>query len=303
MQVAPRAFALVLLVVAVLLVPGGGAARAEGPRCPYAVAHDAPLAAVESTIAEEVGFRHLRVEFNGVKGDRVPGWLYVPTKGAAAGARHPAVLLQYGSGGHKGTDYIVALGKQFVARGIVVFTIDSPGRGDRKEKKGANVQDWIVSDKGRDEFLHYCGDYSRAVDYLLARADVDPSRLAFVGISWGAITGVTYAAHDRRVKAVVSILGGGGPLGLADIVRGKREESVDPVRNVGLIAPRPLLLINATKDQVILRPFARALHRAAGKGAEKVWFETDHFFNGMDRAAAGETVIDFLLKRLPGAPL
>jgi hypothetical protein len=37
--------------------------------------------------------------------------------------------------------------------------------------------------------------------------------MAYLGISWGAITGITYAAHDPRMKVVVSLVGGGNFLG------------------------------------------------------------------------------------------
>ena len=61
--------------------------------------------------------------------------------------------------------------------------------------------------------MHYCGDYSRATDFLTARPEVDKDRLGFVGISWGAITGITYVAYDPRIKAMGSMVGGGNFLG------------------------------------------------------------------------------------------
>src|SRR5262245_21737880 len=94
---------------------------------PYAVAHDAPLRAAETVIDTTDTHRQFRVEFNGIKGDRVPGFLYVPRKNPV---KCPAVLLQYGSGGNKKTDYIVQIGRQFVGQGFVVLTIDAPERGD-----------------------------------------------------------------------------------------------------------------------------------------------------------------------------
>ena len=92
-------------------------------------------------------------------------------------AKHPAVLLQYGSGGNKSTNYIVALGEQFVARGFVVLTIDVPSRGERRvsRRQGAAGRRCFA----RGMFPWYLGDYSRAIDYLSARPDVDrgPDRL------------------------------------------------------------------------------------------------------------------------------
>src|SRR5438105_8490642 len=87
---------------------------------PYATAHAAPLEAKEALVREAAEHTLFRVEFNGIKKDRVPAYCYVPrrTPGAAP-APLPAILLQYGTGGNKKTDYIVAIGKQFVGRGLV----------------------------------------------------------------------------------------------------------------------------------------------------------------------------------------
>ena len=77
----------------------------------------APLEAVEKSVERTTAYTKFHVSFNGIRKDRVPGFLYVPNDDAK---KHPAVLLQYGSGGNKNTNYIVALGQQFVGKGFVV---------------------------------------------------------------------------------------------------------------------------------------------------------------------------------------
>ena len=301
-----RSVLSVCVALACLLCP---AARSEEmpapPKRPYAVDHDAPLAAAEKVVEKAAGYTKLRVEFNGIRKDRVPGFLYVPNDDAP---KRPAVLLQYGSGGHKGTFYIVALAHQFVAKGFTVLTIDSPMKGERKPPKNERTL-WSSLGLGeRGRFQWYCGDYSRAIDYLASRGDVDATRLGYGGISWGAITGITFAAHDPRIKAVVSIVGGGNFMGtLADKVEMQREtieaaKSFDPVYHVPLIAPRPLLLLNVTKDQLVPRFFAESLHKAAPADAKKMWVETDHFFQGVDRYAVLEDVITFMSQSLSEKP-
>jgi fermentation-respiration switch protein FrsA (DUF1100 family) len=69
---------------------------------------------------------------------------------------------------------------------------------------------------------------------------------------------------------------------------------------VARIAPRPLLFINATKDQLIMRPWAESLHKAAGEGPKVVWLETDHYFRGVDREKVCESVIDFMHQGVAG---
>jgi dienelactone hydrolase len=264
---------------------------------PYPVDHDAPLDAQERLVAEAEDHVQYRVEFNGIKRDRVPAFLYVPKDGKA---QHPAVLLQYGSGGNKTTNYIVALANQFVARGFVVLTIDVPNRGERRDRRQRTLWESLA---GGGTFLQTLGDYSRAVDYLVSRDDVDERRIGYAGISLGAITGLTFVAHEPRVAAMVSIVGGANLLGMLKVevdpeVR-KTSQRIDPFYHVGLIAPRPLMLLNATHDQLVPRFFGEQLHKAAGEHGKKVWVETDHFFTGVDRFAVLETVIDFMQESLP----
>src|SRR5947209_4410862 len=97
-------------VLAVLGAPDPAWSAETKPAPPYAVAHDAPLQATEKLVKDAGNHKVFRVEFNGIKGDRVPAFVYVPKKGKA---RRPGVLLQYGTGGNKTTDYIVAIGRRF----------------------------------------------------------------------------------------------------------------------------------------------------------------------------------------------
>jgi dienelactone hydrolase len=256
----------------------------------YPTAHDRPLDATEAVRDEADDYARYRVEFNGIRGGRVPAYLYVPKDSRG---KHPGVLLQYGSGGNKNTNYIVLIARRFVKKGFVVLTIDVPGRGERRAEKRGMMDGKVI------ETL---GDYSRAVDYLVSRKDVDAERVAYCGISWGAITGLTFAAHDERIKVVVSLVGGGGFLGLVPgEINEETRKSVqawDPVFHVGKIAPRPLLLLNVTKDQLVPRVLADALHKAAPEYAKRVWLETDHFFNGLNREDVADEVGEFIEENL-----
>ena len=51
-------------------------------------------------------------------------------------------------------------------------------------------------------------DMRRGFDLLLARADVDPKRLAYVGHSYHAVIGAFLSGVDRRAKAYVLMAGG-----------------------------------------------------------------------------------------------
>lgn len=302
-----RIVANLLLVLALDWLPASAddqpKTKQAAAKAPFTMAHTAPLHGKDAVDQEADNHTRYRVEFNGIKEDRVPGFLYVPKgKPDSAAAPHPAILLQYGTGGNKKTDYIVAIGKQFVGRGFVVLTIDSPGCGERRsqDKKAGGING-ILGKAAPEQIMHFCSDYSRAVDYLATRPEVDKDRLGYVGVSWGAITGITYVAYDPRIKAVGSMVGGGNFLGrytpeaAAEAAR-EGSTSSDPVFHVARIAPRPLLFINVTKDQLIAKPWAESLHKAAGEGSKVVWLETDHYFKNLDRTAVCASVIDFMEK-------
>lgn len=276
--------------------PADKAEPAAQKTTPFRIDHVAPLSPEEKPMDSGEKFTKLLVTFNGIAGDRVPGHLYLPKN---ASGRRPAVLVQHGIGDKKRAAYIVATCERLAALGVIALAIDAPNRGDRaaKDQPGisflnpASVQKW---------FAQHCGDYSRALDYLVTRADVDPDRLGYVGFSWGAITGITFAAHDERVRVMTSIGGGSlaGYLALPAKAGEKPSASLDPADHIARYAPRPLLLINSTKDQLVLPPLARVLHAAAGTGSEIKWYETDHFFNGIDRDAVLQSVAEYMKAKL-----
>ena len=49
----------------------------------------------------------------------------------------------------------------------------------------------------------------RLIDYLSAHPDIDPKRIYLVGASYGAVTGSTVMAKDKRLRAGVLVYGGG----------------------------------------------------------------------------------------------
>ncbi len=278
---------------------GLGFAPAFAADLPYKVDHAAPLDATEKPLEENEKYSLVRVEFNGIAGDRVPGHLYLP-KGKSG--RLPAVLVQHGIGDKKQSEYIVATCRLLAGQGVVALAIDAPDRGERRVngKKSASIFDQRAV---QEWFRQHCGDYSRAFDFLATRADVDKARFGYIGFSWGAITGITFAAHDVRVKALASIGGGGnlvGYLGLPAIpgAEGKAPPSLDPAHNIGAFAPRPVLLVNAKRDTIVLAPFAQALHRAAGEGSKVEWYDTDHYFGGVDREKILQNIVEFIQTKL-----
>jgi dienelactone hydrolase len=123
----------------------------------------------------------------------------------------------------------------------------------------------------RDETIQQAKDLRRSVDYLETRPDIDKGRLAYYGISWGAIVGPIMLAVENRFKAAVFAAGG------CD------NEKVLPEADPMNFAPRvkvPVLMINGRYDFVVpLETCQEPLFRLLGvppQDKRHVLFDTGH---------------------------
>jgi hypothetical protein len=124
------------------------------------------------------------------------------------------------------------------------------------------IPDWKWSATGRrDVLIQWSKDLGRSIDYLESRPDIDSERLAYYGLSLGAVYGTVLAALEPRVRAVLFLGGGFNP--------GDLPPEADPIN----FAPRlrvPTLLLTGRDD--FLRPVAthqEPLLRLLGSPAER----------------------------------
>ena len=119
----------------------------------------------------------------------------------AAPAKHPAVVLLQGSGPMNrdeevfGLNPFVIIADFFARHGIAVLRYDSRGVGG---STGAAFQ-YTLSD--------VAGDALAAVRYLMARSDVDSSRIGLCGHSQGGIVAPMCAARSEDVAFIICISG------------------------------------------------------------------------------------------------
>jgi uncharacterized protein len=109
-------------------------------------------------------------------------------------------------------------------------------------------------------------DLRRGIDAAAAHEDVDATRTAYVGFSLGGMLGSLFCAEEPRVRAAALAIAGGGV----------GPPAVDPISHVARIAPRPLLFVNALRDERVPRARAEALHEAAREPKEVLWFDASH---------------------------
>ncbi len=81
-----------------------------------------------------------------------------------------------------------------LARGMAAMTVDLPGQGENRRHFSMDQASAVAI-------------INAAIDYLVARQDLDGERLGLVGTSMGAAAAMLAAARDRRVKALVEIAG------------------------------------------------------------------------------------------------
>jgi 2,6-dihydroxypseudooxynicotine hydrolase len=181
----------------------------------------------------------LAVPFEGLV---LPGYLRVPDQAS----RPPIVLLLPGADSAK--EELYNLADHMVARGLAVAAFDGPGQGllsfDSKLRPDQEVAVQAI------------------IGALAGRPDVDASRLAVGGISYGGMFAIRTAAADERVRAVFAISGWYTPAGrfaeMDDLTRPGQYQhhGPDPAANMAAMtvagaaarARVPLLQLYGGKD-------------------------------------------------------
>lgn len=94
-----------------------------------------------------------------------------------------------------------AYGPVLAASGFAVLCVDMPGFGSRQAEGSESALSKAAHWQGRTLLGRMLADLSAALDYLAARDDVDPSRMATLGLSMGATHAYLLAALDARIAA------------------------------------------------------------------------------------------------------
>ncbi|MGE3910292.1 MAG: alpha/beta hydrolase [Chloroflexota bacterium] len=214
------------------------------------------------------------VDLTASDGVRLHTWLFRSAEAVAS------VIVLHGHGGNKHT--VLPLAQMLYPKYNVIL-LDHRGHGE--------------SDGGRttigfEERL----DVHAAVDYLIEQG-MGP--VGIFGMSMGGATAILAAAEEPRIVAVVADSPyarlrwavqqvarlRGYPAFLAPSVAflgclataihlRHRMQSFDPVEVVGRIAPRPLLLMHGTDDEIIPVASAHALYQRAGQ-PKALWLQED----------------------------
>ena len=113
-------------------------------------------------------------------------------------------------------------------------------------------------------------DFRRCIDYLETRSDIDSTKIAFYGMSWGGDLGAIIPAVENRLKASVLLAGGLDPLGLPEA------NAINYVTRIKI----PTLMLNGKYDAIIPAEISSIpmfdLLGTPDEHKRQIFYETDH---------------------------
>lgn len=293
---------LVLLWVCALSACRPGSA-AESPEA-YEAQRGSRFSAETTFIGMRGRYADYRVRISTDERVSVTGRLLQPTE-TAAPRRYPAVLLQNGRELNSGAvDYLPS---EF--GDVVVLSLDYPD----EFPYHLSIRDIMLrSDRLRRAARRVAPMFSLGADYLLARPDVDTSRLVIVATSFAVPFAVQTAAGDSRFVNVGLIYGAGNMAEVLEANLTVRPRWLRPVvawlamrpfaefapeRYVSRIAPRPIVMVNGSDDPQMPRRAVQTLYDAAREPKTIIWLRTGHLLP--EDSALVRALVDTALARLP----
>jgi dienelactone hydrolase len=156
------------------------------------------------------------------KGESVPAYLVVPD------GKGPFAAVIWGHWYMPGSAFLNR--KEFLEEaialapaGVVSLLPDGPIARPGHKEDNSDLSEQEITDR-----VQAIEDMRRGADLLLARSDVDPKRLAYVGHSYNAEVGAFLSGIDRRFKAFVLMAGT-----MSDEITFKAKEMQDYRQKVG----------------------------------------------------------------------
>lgn len=260
----------------------------------------APAATIHKREAKH-GYILERFTFDNGVGDTVYGYILIP---AAHKGRGPAILYNhYHAGKYKqGKEELLtkafseldfATGEELARKGYIVQCIDAYAFGERRfqgpagrQEEGGSTESSLFKTflwEGRTLWGMMVRDDMLALNYLLSRPEVDPDRVAAMGMSMGSTRTWWLSALDERIKVAISVAcltryqnliarGSIGAHGIYYYVPNMLKEQIDTESVIGLIAPRPHLTLTGDQDEgspadgvQIINAFQQHLYKCYGK--------------------------------------
>ncbi|MCS7208669.1 MAG: alpha/beta hydrolase family protein [Fimbriimonadales bacterium] len=268
------------------------------------------------------GYIEYRVEFPSAFASRFPAnntvraWWLVPAERVG---RAPTVVLLH-SLGIRRPELEMGLARELVRHGIAVLLMTLPYHMQRTPPGYGSGDLILAGDVAllREATVQATWDVRRAFDWLQRQPEIDPERIALVGVSLGAILGSTVLAVEPRVHTAVLILGGAdlahvlweSVLAIRARARLRRDgytlerlrAELAPVEPLNLLTPEhgaKTFVIGARFDIVVPTEDTEKLIRALGN-PKVFWLNTGHFGGGLVQRPLFRMVRQYLQARFEG---
>jgi dienelactone hydrolase len=254
----------------------------------------APLDIREVSSRRDDGVTLIDLTYASPMGGRVPATLVVPDGGG------PFAGMLYQHGMPSTREPLIPAAEDYARMGAVVLLIDAPFA---RRSNGLSAP-MTMTEQDRREQIQLIVDLRRGIDLLLSRPDVDPERMAYVGVSYGGAMGGLLAGVEDRLKAYVLEVGDGGLvthstgpedraswLAMPEDQRRRWVEwmwPIEPIHYVGCSSPAALLFQNGTVDTLVPPADARRYQEAGSEPKTTCWYQAGHPLNAtadQDRVA------------------
>jgi len=250
----------------------------------------APLDIHDKIIEEFDGGSLHDMTYISPKGGPVAAYLVVP-KG-----KGPFAAVLFGHWGNGTRTEFIPEAKLYARAGAVSLLPDYPW--DRPQPWHKTPNHYDKPELDREIEIQAVLELRRGIDLLLARPDVDPKRLAYVGHSYGAQWGSILSAVDKRMKTSVLMAGvaeigdiflRGNDPGIIELRKsrppGQFERyaqiagEIDALHFVGHAAPIPLLFQFANFEQLFDKTSMEHYATTATDPKKVLYYDAGHDLN------------------------
>nr|WP_320059114.1 acetylxylan esterase [uncultured Bacteroides sp.] len=214
------------------------------------------------------GFKVEKIVFESIPGRYVTAHLYLPE---AASKPLPACIEMCGHGlAGKGNGSLSAV--HMAVNGIAVMVVDPIAQGERLQlidEKGHSLTRGVTTEHtllnpaynllGSSLAVEEYWDNSRAVDYLLSRADIDKDKIGAYGFSGGGTQAAYLIALDQRIKVgCIGLFFSSrertlelqGPSDGCQQIPYEGKERIEIADFALMMAPKPLIILDGKYDFV-----------------------------------------------------
>jgi dienelactone hydrolase len=275
---------LTLTVGTLALMAGGAVAPAQESGSVFSYDRNRPVKIVAGSTESRAGAVVTDLTYETLTGARRAAYLVTPS--APAAGTHPGVLFVHWYEPPNPT----SSRKQFLpdaielaGDGVISLLVDTMW----------SDPDWFRDRDPENDLGHsveQVKELRRALDILISRPGVDPSRVFYVGHDFGAMYGALVAGVDApRLKGFVFMA---GTRSFSDwfLLWPKRNDAVqaetiqrlaplDPTRHLTRAGALPMLFQFATRDKFVTSASAEALVASAAGPHEVRWYDAEHALN------------------------